>query len=221
LLVMIDRGFEVRYAGLWAPDLRPTSLLEWLVTYDKVVLIHCRPQLLGWQGFEYIIFINRISFPLRIVLWGLQQLSNGMCVQRLLINTWIPIYASFYRVMCRSVIEQVNLSELIFHVDEAWAHLLRCTWKQANPPVRLVCITDKLLVFLVFNRIGGRSFHHSMIILTIGVLLMIIFLWILLVRRVMRVIMGAIMVSVNQRAVRSWSLLALRKLIILFLFLFF
>jgi hypothetical protein len=28
LLVVIDRGFEVRYAGLWAPDLRPTSLLE-------------------------------------------------------------------------------------------------------------------------------------------------------------------------------------------------
>jgi hypothetical protein len=47
LLVVIDRRFEVRYAGLWAPDLRPTSLLEGLVTYDKVVLIHRRPQLLG------------------------------------------------------------------------------------------------------------------------------------------------------------------------------
>ena len=60
-----------------------------------------------------------------------------------------------------------------------------------------------------------------MIILAIRVLMMAIVLRILLVRRLIRVILGAIMISVNERALRPLSFLPLRKLIILVLFLFF
>ncbi len=47
LLVVIDRGFEVRYGRLGTPDLWPTSLLQGLVTDNEVVLIHRCPLLLG------------------------------------------------------------------------------------------------------------------------------------------------------------------------------
>jgi hypothetical protein len=60
-----------------------------------------------------------------------------------------------------------------------------------------------------------------MIILAIRVLLMAIVLRILLVRRLIRVILGAIMISVNERTLGPLSFLPLRKLIILVLFLFF
>ena len=51
--------------------------------------------------------------------------------------------------------------------------------------------------------------------------MMVVALRVLLIRRVVRVIVGAIMVRVNQWALSSLSFLAYRKLIILFLFLFF